>query len=47
MTSIPFIAGIGLLCGIPLGFIVGVIAVMQVRKRLDRVDRDLDYSDGF
>jgi uncharacterized membrane-anchored protein YhcB (DUF1043 family) len=40
-------AGIGLLCGIPLGFIIGAVAVMQVRKRLEKVDRELDYSDGY
>jgi uncharacterized membrane-anchored protein YhcB (DUF1043 family) len=40
-------AGIGLLCGIPFGVIVGAVLVMNVKKQLAKVDRDLDYSDGY
>ena len=40
-------AGIGLLCGIPVGVIAGAVLVMNIKRRLTKVDRELDYSDGY
>jgi uncharacterized Tic20 family protein len=34
------------LCGIPFGFILGMLVVWRMTKP-DRVDDELDYSDGY
>ena len=40
-------AGIGFLCGLPFGLIVGAIAVVCVKRQFETVEDELDYSDGY